>query len=292
MKRLFTIIAALILALSLLASCGGNGDSGSTASYGRQESGSSSPSPSPDAPADRADDPAGSQTSTASDGQSDGDARSGGDGDSDDGSGVDGDSGSDNNPGSDSDWMGERLSEAFADIMKSGNYYMRYMTEIEMDGEYIESKVELANKGDDFSLISSMEVDGELVTSKMVFMGEKMYMIYDEEEFVMVMDASAGDTESGQADYDNMQYLGNGTGDVKGRTLAYEEYSVDEGKVRYYFDGRNIYAMETIADGASLLMIIEEISDKIPSGMFDIPADYQVMDMGDLMGGLADLFGG
>ena len=176
---------------------------------------------------------------------------------------------------------GERLSAAYANMMKSGKFYMRYTMEMNYNGETSDGKIEGAYDNDDFAMISETNVGGAIVKSRIIKKGDTMYIVNDAEKTCMEMPASASPESSDEANYNDLTYLDNGTDTIKGRTLPYEEYDSDGATIRYYFDGKNLYAIESkdAENDASTVMIIEELSDKIPAGIFDIPADYAIMKM-------------
>jgi len=80
-------------------------------------------------------------------------------------------------------------------------------------------------------------------------------------------------------DFSDLNYLGKGTGTINGRMLPYEEYENYGAIVRFYFDGKDLYAIESIGEGGEvMIMIIEELSNKIPPGMFTIPSGYTTLE--------------
>jgi outer membrane lipoprotein-sorting protein len=169
---------------------------------------------------------------------------------------------------------GGALTGKYMDIFASEVYYMKYS--LEVDGEDMGTEVEMAINKDDMATKTEFEMDGEVFTSRIVTKGNSMYMINDETQTVMVMNMPV-DAESN--DYAKYEYIGSGTGTVKGKTLPYEEYELDSATMKYYFDGNDLYAIETKDSDTNTvaLMIIHEFSTNIPADMFDIPADYEIM---------------
>jgi hypothetical protein len=78
-------------------------------------------------------------------------------------------------------------------------------------------------------------------------------------------------------DYSKMKKTGSGTGNVKGKTLPYEEYQSEGYTIKFYIDGGKVYAIETEGEGAKSLLIIEEESKTVPRGSFDLPKDYTLL---------------
>ena len=173
---------------------------------------------------------------------------------------------------------GETLSTAYADLMKSGNYYMKYAVEMDMAGEKIESKIEAAYNSEGYAMTTEMNTGGVAVRTRMIIKGDTMYIIDDGAKSVMEMPVAANPSASNDnTDYSGLQYLGKGTDTLRGKTLTYEEYESSGVTLRYYFDGKDLYAMESKMGSVSTLMIIEALSDKIPPGIFDIPAGYEII---------------
>ncbi len=167
--------------------------------------------------------------------------------------------------------MGDRLSKAYTDIFQGDRYFMKYRTIMDMDGEDVEAQIEMAVDGD----MMAMKTLLPGVESHMINKDEKMYMVDHNTKTVMVMNiASAPDMEDPDQYTAGISYIGDGTGDFLGRSLPFEEYAVETGTIKYFFDGKALAGMIFHTQAGDQVMEILEISDKVPEEMFDIPENY------------------
>jgi len=168
--------------------------------------------------------------------------------------------------------MGDRLAKAYKDLMASGKYYMKYR--MTADGESIDA--EIAYNGDDFA--TKTVVGG--TENRMIIKDKKMYMIDHDTKTVMIMSSADFEEEEEDIDYAGLVFVKDGQGDFLGQTLPYEEYSEDGTLVKYFFQGNKLVGMEMNIDGMIQVLEIFELSGNIPSGMFDIPKDYEQQNIG------------
>ena len=171
------------------------------------------------------------------------------------------------------DELGDLLSGAYVDMMKNDEYLMKYMATIDFEGQAMEVEATIAVSGDDSAMIS--KTNG--MESTMIFKDDTTYMIDhasktvtkwiqpEMEETGTIEDIEAGD----------LTYVGSGEEDG----LVYEEYSTGDGSVKYYFDGKDLVKMSTIVAGETMVMEILEMSNNVPSSMFEIPSGYQIIEM-------------
>ena len=167
--------------------------------------------------------------------------------------------------------MGDRLAKAYKDLMASGKYYMKYR--MTADGESIDA--EIAYNGDDFA--TKTVVGG--TENRMIIKDKKMYMIDHDTKTVMIMSSADFEEEEEDIDYAGLVFVKDGQGDFLGQTLPYEEYSEDGTLVKYFFQGNKLVGMEMNIDGMIQVLEIFELSGNIPAGMFDIPKDYEQLNM-------------
>jgi len=61
--------------------------------------------------------------------------------------------------------------------------------------------------------------------------------------------------------------------------LPYEEYALADVNMtlRYFMDGGQVYGYVVEGEGIKVTYVITAQSKDIPSGMFDIPSDYQTL---------------
>lgn len=166
---------------------------------------------------------------------------------------------------------GDRLAKAYTDILKGNRYFMKYRTTMDMDGQKTEAQVEMAVDGD----VTAMKTILPGVESNMIQKEDKIYMVDHNTKTVMVMTAAtAPDMEDPDQYSAGITYAGSGTGDFLGKSLPYEEYAVETGTIKYFFDGKTLAGMIFHTQAGDQVMEILEISDKVPADMFVIPEGY------------------
>jgi len=160
-------------------------------------------------------------------------------------------------------------------MISGDSYYMKYRSSQEYEGEKADAILELAVNGDDIAMIT----DTQGVSMHMIFKENKVYMVNHEGKSVMVMPSDLSQND-GADPFPKSEFVfkGAGTGELFGTPRPYEEYGTDAGDVRFYFDGSKLAGFESSFEGMTVQMEILEISKDIPSGMFDIPDGYEVME--------------
>ncbi|MDD4592274.1 MAG: hypothetical protein PHG06_17880 [Parabacteroides sp.] len=167
--------------------------------------------------------------------------------------------------------MGELLSASYVEMMKSGKYLLKYRATIEFEGQSAQLEATAAVAGEDSAFIS--KVGG--IESKMIFKEDKVYMIDHANKSILIWSSGAEDEDDGTIDTEGITYIGKGIEDG----LDYEEYSTEDGSIKYYFDGKKLVKMIVVTENETMLMEILEMSDKVPDSMFEIPSDYQTVSM-------------
>lgn len=178
-------------------------------------------------------------------------------------------------PASDTpDKVSQRLSQTYADMMKKGKFMMRYKATLAQDGTNMNVEITAAMDGENVDCIITGE-DGMSFHS--LITDDALYFIDDVNKTYMEMPITSEEETAPELDIvsdEDFSYTGSGTGTVDGKTLPYEEYAAGEENMRYYFDGKELYAIVVSGSDGETVMRILEISDKIPSGMLKIPAGY------------------
>lgn len=175
----------------------------------------------------------------------------------------------------------DRLSTIYVDMMKNDKYTMKYRAFMEMEGVETETEITLViSEGR-----TAMKMETDSITNTTIIKEEKMHMVDHNSQTVMVMPFNTEDivddtVQPQDIEASNMGYIGKGTGEFMGNIRDYEEYSVEDAKVLYYFDGEDLVGMEMISDSGSFLIDIELMSDDVDESIFEIPVDYQIMEMG------------
>ena len=181
------------------------------------------------------------------------------------------------------DALGERLSAAYVDMMKSQNYTVKYKTIVDMEGSEFEADITMAmSEGR-----TAFNMESDSVRTSTIMTEDEMQIVDHSSKTVMVMalnmDVEAIDEDTidlQNIDAQSMEYVGSGSGEFMGTTRSYEEYKLEDTSFYYYFDGDDLVGMETISDEGSFTLHIESMTEGVDESMFEIPDDYQVMQIG------------
>jgi hypothetical protein len=165
-----------------------------------------------------------------------------------------------------------RLSAGIFDIFDSGSFHMELLAtvnEVSMDVEmYIK----------DGAIAIAMLSEGD--SMRMITKEGKTTIIIDSQKMAIV--TSAEDDESPMSyigSRPGLVYIGEGSGDFKGKTYKYDEYK-DENSVNifYFVDGGDLKGMRIINGGETVDMEVVVFDNKVPDSKFEVPEDYQVME--------------
>lgn len=167
------------------------------------------------------------------------------------------------------------LSAGYANIMRSGKFLMRYKATITDEGKKVEAEITTAVDGKNLAtIVKAKELSNHTVLKDNVF-----YLLDDNSKTYFKMNAGQNKPSSQTGNFDNttdLKYVGNGTGAVNGKTLPYEEYTTGDGTtLRFFMDGKNLYAITSKTKDEQSEMIILELSGKIPDGIISVPAEYK-----------------
>lgn len=180
-----------------------------------------------------------------------------------------------------------KLAKKFTDIMSSDKFMMHHKSTSEFDGKTHEMEIITAKSGDKTYTTTKSDLSDSEKT--FIIKGDKTYMIDHDAKTVMVlpqggaisgMDEVGETFEEQELETDGMMFLKSGKEEFKGKTYDYEEYSVDNGSIKYYFDKKNLVGLEmTMEEGKSTWEIVE-LSDKVDESLFEIPSEYELIDLG------------
>lgn len=168
------------------------------------------------------------------------------------------------------------LSTSYAEIMKSGKYFMHYTTKTTVEGQTIEADTQMATDGSSMS----MKTVANGINTHMIIKDKTVYVLNDADKTyykMTISDTGSGTTSSvtdEKIDTSGIVYVGKGKAEFNGKVLDYEEYKTDQGTIRYYFDNGKLYAMVFKTEKTETVMLIIELSDKATADMFEIPAGY------------------
>jgi hypothetical protein len=163
--------------------------------------------------------------------------------------------------------------------MMDGTFSYDFSMTSEGNGEKSESSGSMATDGNNLAMTSEMTVEGQAVKSRIIIKDGTTYIIDDASKLIMTAQGGMNPTEGMMTDYSGIAKTGEGTGEIDGKTLPYEEYTESEtgATVRYYIDGGQVYGIESAYEGYKTVMIITNAKNSVPSGAFDLPEGYTQM---------------
>jgi hypothetical protein len=182
----------------------------------------------------------------------------------------------DSNGTSQTETKSDLLSASYADIMKSGKYFMHYTTDTTVEGKTIKSETEMATDGS--NILMKTAADG--INTHMIIKDKTLYVLNDTEKTyykMTITGTGSGTTSSAKdekIDTSGITYVGKGKAEINGKMMDYEEYKTDKGTIRYYFDNKKLYAIVIKSDDMETTMVIVELSNKVSADMFEIPTGY------------------
>ncbi len=130
--------------------------------------------------------------------------------------------------------------------------------------------------------------DGENV--KMILKDGKLYVIADSEKMVMVLPGDDEEAESMVQIPSAFDYSKSGNGRLDGKSLYYETLSgVTAVEETYWYNGSDLYAIQMKEAEADSAIFIDSIAQRVDSSLFNIPSNYEVMDLSDMGSWFNDL---
>ena len=168
-------------------------------------------------------------------------------------------------------------STRLIEMMKSKNYTMKMNTIVTMEGKQFEVQTTTVVAGDQSA--TTMESDELHMTT--ILKGDKAYIVMHDQKMIVVAPNTASEEEPepglDEIDFNKLEYLGKGKGTFLGNERNYEEYKVESGIVKYYFDGKDLDGMEIIADEGTTIMDIQFYSNEVDMSVFELPKDYMMI---------------
>lgn len=167
----------------------------------------------------------------------------------------------------------EIFSGKLIQMMKSKHYTMKMNTIVKMEGKQFEVQTTTVVNGDESA--TTMKADELYMTT--ILKGGKAYVVMHDQKMILVSpipDMEEEEIGLEEIDFSKVEYLGKGKGMFLGNERNYEEYKVDVGTVRYYFDGKDLDGMEIIADEGTTIMDVEFYSEDVDESVFELPKDY------------------
>jgi len=166
---------------------------------------------------------------------------------------------------------GALTKSIFSTLMGGGTYHMKMKVKT---GESAEEEAEIFFKNGKTAM--PMKAEGE--DTRVVYKDGKVYVVMDAYKMVIVSDITAGNEAPDMGDTSNLTYIGEGSGEFDGGNYRYDEYTDnDGGRHFYYVDGAAWKGVRTIAYGETSDVVMLEFDNNVPDSVFDIPADYEVV---------------
>lgn len=191
----------------------------------------------------------------------------------------------------------ETPSKILDDIKNTKRYTTKMKMISNVNGQEIESFI--TNVVADGQTYSLMESDAGILEH--IEKEDKSYLIMHDSKTILKSnryEEEETDAANPALVYDDLEYIGKGQDIFLGKKRSYEEYKIEFGTVKYYFDGKDIDGMEIILDMDSILeddedygtdeelfapgevtMIIDVLSFEKEADMsvFELPEDYQII---------------
>ena len=237
-----------------------SGDNPGTSQDPNASNGESPPPVSPNDPNAQPDDPAPPST-----GGNSGNSGNSGDSGNSGNSGDNGNSGNSGNTGNPVVPSG-MVDEVFR-MFSSGTFHMLASSE----GTDIDLYVK------DGMTASVLQAEG--MNLRLITKDGKSYTLLVDYAMYMVENLSPDDSNLADiGDVGNLVFVGEGSGTFDGKTMSYAEYKeISNNSTIYYFmDGERLAGMRTVSNGETIDMVVKAFDQNIPSGIFDIPSDFEL----------------
>ncbi|MFV0498396.1 MAG: hypothetical protein ACK5L0_09575 [Candidatus Fimivivens sp.] len=168
------------------------------------------------------------------------------------------------------------VAEKYADILKSGTYYIDCNAVVEMEGMQLENAMLIAVDNGNSSISISSDLSGALVTIRTLIYEDNIYQINDAQRSYIQIDA-AQSANSFDTDFTQLQYVGESVGSFLGETLPCSEYQRGNQTIRLFFDGNVLRGMTQSIDEAQaneIVLKINGLSPNIPDKLVALPLGY------------------
>lgn len=171
-----------------------------------------------------------------------------------------------------------RITDEIVRIMTSRMYTMETRTYVEFMGREFEVGSTISKNGDEVA----MKTDFGGMDTNLLMKEEKLYIIsHDQKRMMVVKGSDMSSVPGGQnpdIELEGITYAGTGTGEFRGKNYSYEEYTLEKGMIRFYFEERRVVGMVYIMDKVEAQMEILSLEERVDDSMFELPVGYQVTD--------------
>ena len=167
-------------------------------------------------------------------------------------------------------------ADKYADILRSGTYYIDCTAVIAMEGMQLENPMLIAVKGGNSSISVSSDLSGTSVTIRTLVFDGEVYRINDAQRSYMKLDPEQS-ANSFDTDFSELRYIGESSASFSGETRPCSEYARGEQAVRFFFDGGALIGMtQSITDEQveEVMLKIKGLSSNIPGKLVELPIGY------------------
>ncbi|MDR3365085.1 MAG: hypothetical protein LBS91_09130 [Clostridiales Family XIII bacterium] len=173
---------------------------------------------------------------------------------------------------------GGQAMDSLIGWMAGGTFSYDFELTSEGGGQMVTATGSMAADGGNIAVKQSATVEGQQTESRVIIKDGATYVIDDTSKLVIKMANAGAEITSGMmTDYSGITKVGEGTGEVGGKTLPYEEYTAEGASVRYYMDGGQVSAIVSEYEGYKSTMLVSNPKNSVPAGAFDIPEGYTEM---------------
>ena len=163
------------------------------------------------------------------------------------------------------------LSNPYVELLKSGRYVLKFRGVVDLDPEDIFSDVTIAREGENSLWI----IQAEGSKSHIITKGDTAFMI--DEESRSYITGTMSNMETSIINGESLEFSSEGEEIIDGRTMKYEEYSYDIGKLKFFFDtedDKKLHAVLNTNPVETVMMEITEFSENVTPDMFEVPEGY------------------
>ena len=142
---------------------------------------------------------------------------------------------------------------------------------MDLDPEDIFSDVTIAREGENSLWI----IQAEGSKSHIITKGDTAFMI--DEESRSYITGTMSNMETSIINGESLEFSSEGEEIIDGRTMKYEEYSYDIGKLKFFFDtedDKKLHAVLNTNPVETVMMEITEFSENVTPDMFEVPEGY------------------
>jgi hypothetical protein len=159
------------------------------------------------------------------------------------------------------------LASDFIQVLKSGEYAIRYKTTAVYEGQSYEVETTYAVSGGSIAMAS-----GDRAT---VVREDKVYLLNHTDQSIISWDVNHAKGSPKRIDTEGVSYLGS----REESGLVCEEYETPASHYQIYFKGSELMKMEARIDGEDMVMNILEVKKKAPGSLFEVPPDYRMTNL-------------